>query len=102
MLARRYAAAALGVYDLGSVGGGVGLATPPFSAFIILVVTVAVVKVRSKNTRGFPIYRQTIGLRAKVKKKKKVFRNTPEDESRALLVNLVGRDGCVERRSQTR
>lgn len=36
MLARRYAAAALGVYDLGNVGGGVGLAaaavaTTPFS-----------------------------------------------------------------------
>lgn len=29
MLAKRYAAAALGVYDLGKVGGGVGLATPP-------------------------------------------------------------------------
>lgn len=40
MLARRYAAAALGVYDLGNVGGGVGLATPPpptppFSPFIM-------------------------------------------------------------------
>lgn len=35
MLARRYAAAALGVYDLGNVGGGVGLATPPLSPFIM-------------------------------------------------------------------
>lgn len=62
MLAKRYAAAALGVYDLGNVGGGVGLDTPPppppptvpFSPPPPLIIAVVVVVVAAIKTDEGP------------------------------------------------
>lgn len=72
MLARRYAAAALGVYDFGNVGGGVGLATPPFSPFIMSLATTG-----SNGKRARP----------------HAQKNARGDRGKPVLKTVGGRDG---------